>query len=87
MAFFQRLLNKLYSTVFDLELLSILGRRHAHCTCKHPHEMREVVEPHRIANFRHSFLRMFQQIASRVQTVLRDELRKGHPLASLKIGA
>lgn len=86
MAFFQWLLNKLYSTVSGLELLSILGWRHSHCTCKHPHEMRQVVEAYKITYFRHSFLRMFQQIASRVQTVLRDKLRKGHPFAPLKIG-
>ena len=47
--------------------------------------MRQVVETDRIANFRHSFLRMLQQIASRVQTVLCDELRKCHPLAPLEI--
>lgn len=87
MAFFQWLLNKLYSTVSGLELLSILGWRHSNCTCKHPHEMRKIIEPDRIANLRDSFLRVLQQLASGIQTVLRDELRKGHPLAPLEIGA
>ena len=33
------------------------------------------------------FLRVLQQLASRVQAVLRDELREGHPLAPLEIRA
>ena len=49
--------------------------------------MGQVVEPNHIAYFRYLFLRVFQQFASGVQAVLRDELREGHPLASLEISA
>lgn len=49
--------------------------------------MRQVVESDKITYLRHSFLRVLQQLASGIQTVLRDELRKGHPLAPLEIGA
>lgn len=49
--------------------------------------MRQVVEAYKIAYLRHRFLRMFQQIASRVQTILGDELRKCHSLAPLEIRA
>lgn len=45
----------------------------------HPYEMGQVVEPDHIAYFRYLFLRVFQQFASGVQAVLRDELREGHP--------
>ena len=36
--------------------------------------MGQVVESYEIAYLRHGFLRMPQQLAGRVQTVLRDEL-------------
>ena len=38
--------------------------------------MGQVVEPDHIAYFRYLFLRVFQQFASGVQAVLRDELRE-----------
>ena len=49
--------------------------------------MRQVVESDKITYLRDSFLRVLQQLTSGIQTVLRDELRKGHPLAPLEIGA
>ncbi len=64
----------------------VTGGRHACFLPEYPREMRQVVEPDRIADFRHALLRMFKQPASRIQTVSRDELRKSHPLATLEPG-
>ena len=49
--------------------------------------MWDVIKPYCKTDLRYLFLRVFQQFASGVQAVLRDELREGHPLASLEISA
>lgn len=51
------------------ESLPVSGGRHAHRAGKHPHEMRQVAEPDHAADFRHVFLRVLQQFASRIQTI------------------
>lgn len=48
--------------------------------------MRQVVETHQIADFRHAFLRVFQQLTRSIQTVPGDILRECHPFAALEIG-
>lgn len=50
-------------------------------------EMRDVVESYGIAYFRHLLLRMYQQLASRIQTIPGNELGKSHSLAPLEIRA
>lgn len=78
---------KKHSSIRHLKLFPILARRQPHCCREHPHEMRQVVKTNHIANLRHSFLRVLQQLASCVQTVLRDELWKGHHFVLFEIGA
>ena len=50
-------------------------------------EMRDIVESYGIAYFRHLHLRMYQQLASRIQTIPGNELGKSHSLAPLEIRA
>ena len=50
-------------------------------------EMRDIVESYGIAYFRHLLLRMYQQLASRIQTIPGNELGKSHSLAPLEIRA
>ncbi len=69
------------SVLIRLQLFPVLRRRHPDIFRKHPHEMRQVVETDRIANFGYCFLRVLQQFAGHIQAVLRDELRKGHLFA------
>lgn len=47
-------------------------------------EMRDIVESYGIAYFRHLLLRMYQQLASRIQTIPGNELGKVIPLHRLK---
>ena len=49
--------------------------------------MGQIVESHQITYFRYGFLRVLQQAAGGVQTVLRNELREGHSFVSFEIGA
>lgn len=72
--------------ILEGRLLPVSGRRHAHWSGEHSYEMRQIVEAHHIADFRHAFLRVFQQLTRSIQTVPGDILRECHTFAPLEIG-
>ena len=68
-------------------IFSVFTRRHSFFFCEHSYKMGQIAESHQIAYFRNGFLRMLQQSAGGVQTVLHNELHERHSLMPLEIGA